>query len=99
MTPREFIIGKFGTVAWDSSEMEGFSRQELTELIEEYDQIQNHIQKGHVTLDDTPIDAKKWIEYNEDYQRWREKYSDDLTSFEAGMSKPNKPNYYRANND
>ena len=53
----------------------------------------------HITLDDRPISDKEWSAYYEKYLRWYESFKDDLRSMEAAMSKPNKPNTFRANND
>ena len=99
MTPLEFIKAKYGDHSIHSDTMANFSKAELAELIEEYEQIQGHIQEGHVTLDNTPIPAKDWIDYNNRYLAWWDKYEGNFASMDAAMSRPNKPNYFTANND
>lgn len=54
---------------------------------------------NYSTLDDTPITQEQWDDYDQRMEAWREEYKGRLTSFEAGMSQPNPPNYFRANND
>ena len=50
-------------------------------------------------LDGSPISKEEWARYEKDMKNWREKYKGRLTSFEASMSMPNEPGYYRSNND
>jgi len=85
MTPLEFIKAKYGTLYLD--QINSFS--ELAELIEEYELIQIHIQE-HVTLDKTPIPAKDWIDYNNRYLAWWDKYEGNFASMDAAMSQPKK---------
>lgn len=51
------------------------------------------------TLEEIKIEEQAWIEYNKRYAEWEKRYEGRLTSMEAGMSEPNKPGYFRANND
>lgn len=44
-------------------------------------------------------EAMAWKRYAEDYKNWILAYKDKLSSMEAGMTEPNKPNYIIANND
>ena len=45
------------------------------------------------------IEKQKWIRYYEAMAGWRKRYEGKMDTMAAGMSEPNKPNYYRANND
>jgi hypothetical protein len=44
------------------------------------------------------VTNEEWIEYEKRYAEWDEKHPNKLT-MEAAMSKPNPPNYFKANND
>jgi len=45
----------------------------------------------------TKQELEKWEEYERQMEVWREtKYESDM---DKAMSKPNKPGYFRANND
>ena len=46
-----------------------------------------------------PVTDERWNQFDESFNKWFDKYKDNLTSMEAGMSQPNPPNYFRANND
>ena len=92
MTEEEYVREKVGL---DNN----ITRQQLSELIKEYNEIQVHIKSNHVKLSDKPILVSQWIGYNERYNSWLKTYEGRLDSMDAGMSRPNKPNYFRANND
>jgi len=99
MTELEFIRAKLGDVNIHADDIL-MSRVEIAEYIEEYNQIQAHIKwNGQVKLDDSPIPASEWIDYNEKYLDWEEKYEGKMETMDAGMSRPNQPNYFMANND
>lgn len=49
-----------------------------------------YILKTHVTY---------WKEYSEQLEKWWCKHQGKTDTMEAGMSRPNKPGYFRANND
>jgi hypothetical protein len=53
-------------------------------------------QRKIITLE---AEVESWKAYSERLEEWFYKYRDNLSSMEAAMSKPNKPGYYRANND
>lgn len=97
MTELEFIKAKFGKNLIEIEKL--FSPEDLAALIEEYNEIQSHIKEFHVIIDDRPIYVKEWIDYNKQYKRWKKKYEGRMNTMDAGMSQPNKPNYFRANND
>lgn len=44
-------------------------------------------------------EREQWERYATAYQEWFLKHRNDLSSMEAGMTKPNKPHYKFANND
>lgn len=44
-------------------------------------------------------EVESWKLYSERLEKWFYKHRDNLSSMDAAMSKPNKPGYYRANND
>ncbi len=53
----------------------------------------------HVTLDDRDISPEEWDDYDRRMEVWKEKYKGRMNTMDAAMSKPNPPNYFRANND
>lgn len=75
------------------------SKGDISSLIREYNEIQAHIKVNHVKLDSEPILVSQWISYNNRYKSWKKTYEGRLDSMNANMFKPNKPNYFRANND
>lgn len=99
MTPLEFIKAKLGDEYKEEYSLLQSSAIEIAGLITEYNEIQEHIKEGHVTLDDKTITPTQWIAYNIRYKQWKAVCKDRMSSMDAAMSKPNKPNYFRANND
>ncbi len=95
MTPQEFVIAKFGKLHISLNDFHGY---ELAELIKEYLEVQWHIKNSGATLDGRTVNIKEWIDYNEQYNDWKSRIG-EFPSLDDAMSKPNKPNYYRANND
>jgi hypothetical protein len=68
--------------------------------LEEYEQIQGRIKANtQAKISDKHISAADWIKYNQSVLFWESKYKGKENSMEAGMSKPNEPNYFKANND
>ena len=43
--------------------------------------------------------SKEWLAYYERLAQWKERYKGKMDTMDAGMSRPNKPNYFKANND
>lgn len=99
METLEFIKAKYGSFSINDEGLDNFSRGELAELIEEYCQIIEHINKPYVKVDDKPVSASEWIKYNEQYNQWREEWEGKTNTMDAQMMKPNKPSYFIANND
>ena len=44
-------------------------------------------------------EVEQWKVYAQRYKEWLIKHKDQLSTFEASMSEPNKPGYHIANND
>ncbi len=98
MTTLEFIKARYGNNNIHINSINNVSLIELSELIDEFIEIAAHIKEESITLDNTKISADQWIAYNEKYKEWNNSIN-DISSMNLLISKPNKPNYFRANND
>lgn len=94
----EFIKANFGEGDTELYLSRHFSRKQLAELIDEFNEVHTHIKYSKLPMDGTKPTIEEWITYNQEYKAWKARHP-DLTTMEAAMSEPNKPGYYRANND
>jgi hypothetical protein len=99
ITPELFLEAKYN-LPLKAEVLNQFTLIELAEILEEYEQVKeriNYFNSPYDFLDEKAPTLKQWIDYNERYQDWRN--SEFESDMDRAMSKPNHPNYVRANND
>lgn len=73
------------------------TRSKMVEILNDLAFFYYEIDGKYQRLDDRKISITEIISYMDSYKRWKsKKYVNDL---EEAMMEPNKPGYFRANND